>query len=157
MATIKTHALFWTLLKELPDYKEQYKEVIKEGIVSQYTNGRTCSLSEMYQKFPVDYSRMIEAMKGDYYDRRERYDSMRDKAAKRVIAAICQWIDKSGYPFKSNAEKIDYVKSIACRAANCSDFNRIELSRMIAIYNEFCKKNRVDIRNPVTDIQFCQN
>ena len=59
-----SHALFWTLLKEVPGYDPHYKDVIKEGIVHEHSRGRTTSLSEMYAKYPREYSLMIEAMKG---------------------------------------------------------------------------------------------
>ena len=87
-----SHALFWSLIKETPGYEEAYKDVIKEGLVNQYSGGRTCSLSEMYRKYPAEYSNMLEAMKGDTDQRQARYEEARDKAAKRVIAAICGWI-----------------------------------------------------------------
>ena len=140
-----THALFWSLLKETPGYQEAYKEVIKEGIVHEYSGGRTTSLSEMYRKYPAEYSEMVEAMKGDSHRRQMRYEAGRDRAAKRVIAAICKWLDRQGYRFGSREEKIRYVLSVACRAANCPDFNRIPESRLTAIYNLFCRKNSVDI------------
>ena len=140
-----THALFWSLLKETPGYQEAYKEVIKEGIVHEYSGGRTTSLSEMYRKYPAEYSKMVEAMKGDYYDRAARYEAGRDRAAKRVIAAICQWLDRQGYRFGSRDEKVRYCLAVACRAANCPDFNRIPESRLTAIYNLFCRKNSVDV------------
>ncbi len=69
MATTKrqtkkhSHALFWTLLKETPGYDPCYKEVIKEGIVHEHSGGRTTSLNEMYENYPSEYSRMIDAMK----------------------------------------------------------------------------------------------
>ena len=47
-----THALFWELLKQTEGYQEQYKDVIKEGLVYNYSGGKTSSLSEMYYKYP---------------------------------------------------------------------------------------------------------
>lgn len=140
-----SHALFWTLLKETPGYDPRYKEVIKEGLVHQYSAGRTQSLSEMYRKYPAEYSRMIEAMKGDYGQRTRRYEDALDKTRKRVIAAICTYVDKLGYTFPSRTDKIRYVIGIACRAASCSNFNAIPESRLSAIYNLYCKRNSVDI------------
>ena len=144
----KSHALFWSLLKETPGYDEKYKDVIKEGIVMEHTNSATSSLSEMWKKFPAEYSLMIETMKGDTAKKKERYDAERDRVAKRVIAAICTFLDKSGYVFKGRDSKIAYAKGVACRAASCSDFNKIPLSRMSAIYGEYCRKNKVETNNP---------
>lgn len=152
-----THAQFWALIKQVPGYSEQYKDVIKEGLVGQYSGGRTCSLSEMYKKYPAEYSLMIEGMKGDVYTRREVYDECRDRAAKRVLAAICTWLDKMGYTYTSSGAKIAYAKSVACRAANCPSFNKIPLSRMDAIYNLYCNKNKVDTRNPALDVLIGRN
>ena len=153
-----THALFWALLKETEGYSEAHKELIKEGIVHQYSGGRTTSLSEMYRKYPAAYSRMIEAMKGDFHQRQARYEAGRDRAAKRVIAAISQWLDRQGYRFGSREEKVRYVLSVACRAANCGNFNAIPESRLTAIYNLFCKKNSVDISgDPIIDHAVMKN
>lgn len=152
-----SHALFWTLIKETPGYKDAYKDVIKEGLVNQYSGGKTCSLSEMYQKYPAEYSNMLEAMKGSTEQRQARYEESRDKAAKRVIAAICAWLDKIGYKFETRSDKIRYVLSMACRAANCSNFNAIPESKLMAIYNLYCNKNRVNIDNPVTDYVISKN
>lgn len=152
------HSLFWTLLKQLPGYNEAYKEVIKEGIVSEASCGRTQSLSELYVKYPREYSLMIEKLKGDSVQRQMRYEDGWDKSAKRVIAAICTYVDKLGYKFINRDEKIRYVKRIACRAANCYTFNAIPESRLIAIYNLYCKRNSVNITgNPELDITISVN
>jgi hypothetical protein len=152
------HTLFWALLKELPGYNESYKELIKEGVVHEHSGGRTTSLSTMYVKYPAEYSRMIDAMKGDSWRRRERYDDARDKAAKRVIAAACKYVDNLGYRFDSGAEKIAYVKRIACRAANCAYFNKIPLSKLEKVYNQFCRMNKTDIAgNPELDYVITKN
>ena len=66
-----------------------------------------------------------------------RYEEARDKAAKRVIAAICAWLDKLGYKFETRNDKIRYALSMACRAANCANFNAIPESKLTAIYNLF--------------------
>ena len=126
-----SHALFWSLIRDVPGYQEQYKDVIKEGLVSQYSGGQTCSLTEMYRKYPDRYSLMIEAMKGDSRQRQSRYDEDRDKAAKRVISAICGWIDKVGYKFDTPTEKIRYAMAVACRAFD-DDLRHRKLFRLPA-------------------------
>ena len=110
-----SHALFWTLLKEVPGYDPGYKDVIKEGLVHQYSGGRTQSLSEMYSKYPCEYSLMIEAMKGTPQQKKTRYEDSLDKMKKRVIAAICQYVDKLGYTFPTKADKVRYVITLPCR------------------------------------------
>lgn len=104
-----SHALFWTLLKEVPGYDPHYKDVIKEGIVHEHSRGRTTSLSEMYAKYPREYSLMIEAMKGTPQQKKTRYDSQENNARRRVIAAISKWVDKLGYSFESREAKVRYV------------------------------------------------
>lgn len=152
------HGLFWMLIKETPGYEEAYKELIKEGLVHHYSGGKTCSLSEMYRKYPAKYCHMIEAMKGTARERRARYDAGRDKVAKRLIAAICHWLDKLGYHYHTPADKIRYAMAIACRAANCSNFNAIPVSRMNAIYSLYCKKNTVETNgNPALDYILSKN
>lgn len=140
------HGLFWSLLKGLPGYKEEDKESLKEIFVEQYSNGRTHSLPEMYTKYPAEYSLMIEGMKGISSNKETRYDEERNKMAKRVIAAICSWLDKTKYKFESDKAKVDYVKRIACRAANCSNFNKIPVSRLNAIYQFYNQKNSVKFK-----------
>lgn len=141
-----SHALFWTLLKRTPGYDERYREVIKEGVVDSYSGGRTSSLSEMYRKYPAEYSLMIEKMKKSVPGgKRAIYDEDLDNERKRVIAVICAGVDKRGLTFPSDEDKLAYVKRVACRAANCGYFNAIPLSRMRAIYNDWNKKNKVDV------------
>lgn len=140
------HALFWTLLKKTPGYDERYKEVIKEGVVNDHSKGKTCSLSEMYKRYPTEYSLMIEAMKKAVSGgKRAIYDETLDHERKKVIAVICSGIDKRKYTFRSGEEKVAYAKRVACRAANCAYFNAIPLSRMQAIYNDWLNKNEVDV------------
>lgn len=153
-----SHALFWTLIRETPGYNDKYKDVIKEGLVAQYSGGKTCSLSEMYSKYPAEYSQMIEAMKGKPAQKQARYDASRDKAAKRVIAVICGWLDKLGYTYPTPTDKIHYAMGVACRAANCGNFNAIPESRLTAIYSLYCKKNAVNIDgNPALDYIITKN
>ena len=152
------HALFWTLLKQVPGYNEAYKEVIKEGIVSEASGGRTQSLSELYEKYPKEYSLMIEKLKGDSDQKQMRYDAEQEKARRRVIAVICAGLDKRGYKFGSAERKVEYAKRVACNASNCWRFNAIPLSRLQSIYNDWLKKNEVNVNcNPALDIPVNKN
>lgn len=96
MATTKrqtkkhSHALFWTLLKETPGYDPCYKEVIKEGIVHEHSGGRTTSLNEMYENYPSEYSRMIDAMKPKGEKKLMAYEERRDP--------VCQTGDRRHLP-----------------------------------------------------------
>ena len=59
----------------------------------------------------------VDAMKPKGEKKLMAYEERRDLSAKRVIAAICQWVDKLGYKFRDDRPKLMYVKGIACRAA----------------------------------------
>ncbi|WP_099465871.1 hypothetical protein [Parabacteroides provencensis] len=141
--TNKTHGLFWSLLKNVEGYNSAYKDVIKDGLVYKYSDQKTTSLNELYEKYPDAYCRMIEDLKGTFTERQERYYDGLDKERKRVIAAICGWIDKVGYKFDNPSEKIVYAKAVACRAANCALFNKIPASRLTAI--SFLYSNKTDV------------
>ena len=69
-------------------------------------------------------------------------DARRDKMRKRVIAAIGGWLRLIG---KGN-ECMEYIKSVACRAAKIDNFNQISLERLTTIYNMFLRKQR-DAKN----------
>lgn len=153
----KSHGLFWMLLKETEGYNEAYKDVIKEGIIHQYSGGKTTSLNELYEKYPAAYSRMIEDMKGTREKRRSRYLNDQDKNRKRAIAAVCSWLDKINYKFDTKKEKTDYAKACICRAASCLDFNKIPASKLTAISFLYNNKTEVDVTNLALDTKIFQN
>ena len=69
-----------------------------------------------------------------------------DKWRKRVIAAVF------GY-FKAMGKEANMatVKAVACRAASCTDFNRIPADRLISIYNAFKnRKKDIETVNSIT-------
>lgn len=57
---------------------------------------------------------------------------------KRVIAAIGAWLRSVG-----KEEHLDYIKSLSCRASGYEYFNKIPVSRLRDIYNEFKRKGKV--------------
>jgi hypothetical protein len=61
-----------------------------------------------------------------------------DKLRKRVIATI------SGYIVSTGREcGIEYIKTIACRAAEVNEFNRISETALNSIIGEFARKQKV--------------
>lgn len=64
-----------------------------------------------------------------------------DAKRKQLIAAIGGWLRSMGM-----SEGLDKIKAIACRAAECKDFNRISEERLNSLYYAFKKKQR-DVRN----------
>lgn len=64
---------------------------------------------------------------------------------KRVIASIGGWL------YVTNQDKgIDYIKAIACRSARYDDFNRMPVSRLRDIYNEYLHKQETHYSSNAT-------
>lgn len=131
------HGKFWSLLKQVPGYKEESKDSMKSFFVEEYTCGGTTSLSVMYNRFPTEYSEMIQALKK--LAPKEEYDKERDNLNKRLLRVMCLWVDSKGYKFESDQAKIAYVKSIACRKASCKYFNKIPKSLLNDFYYSYCR------------------
>ncbi len=131
------HGNFWVLLKQIPGYKDDSKESMKAFFVEEYTEGRTSSLSEMYNRFPMEYSQMIQALKK--LSPKDKLDKERDTLNKRLLRVMCLWVDGKGYKFQTNVEKIAYVKGIACRKASCKSFNKIPKSLLNDFYHAYCR------------------
>jgi len=62
-----------------------------------------------------------------------------DKLRKRVIATINGWLEKTGRKGMS----LEYIKTIACRAAEVNEFNRINESALNSIIGEFARKQKI--------------
>ena len=142
----KTHGRFWSLLKETPGYDARYKEEMKSGLVEHYSNGNTSSLSDLYERFPENYERMIYEMKLDRFQSpqaKRMYDPEADIWRKRVLASICNWLARQSVTFPDSHACIRYAQSVACRAANCRSFNKIPVTRLAELYNAFLKRNSV--------------
>jgi len=56
---------------------------------------------------------------------------------RRLMAAIGGWLRKMG-----KEGGADRIKAIACRAANCEDFNKIPKERLRSLYYAFSKKQK---------------
>lgn len=142
----KTHGRFWSLLKQLPNYDDSFKEELKENICLEYSNGRTSSLSELYQNFPAGYEHMIADLKRATQNTPQAirlYDPEGDLWRKRCIAVVCSWLDRQGLVLESK-RKVSYAIGVITRAANCRDFNKIPTSRLMEIYSLFLKRNDVN-------------
>ena len=62
-----------------------------------------------------------------------------DKLRKRAIATINGWLENTGRYGMS----LEYIKTIACRAAEANEFNRITESALNSLIGEFSRKQRV--------------
>lgn len=136
----KTHGRFFSLLKQTPGYESRLRNQLKDALVEHYSGGKTTSLTQMYERYPDAYEQMIYSMKKQRLvspQAKRVYDPEAQIWRRRVIAAVCSWIDSNGI---DTTDKVEYAKSLACRAANCNDFNRISQVRLAELYNAFVKK-----------------
>lgn len=138
MKATKTNSFkeFYMILKTMPGYSEENAAEIKEQIVSSFTEDKTTSLREMSVCYPADYSQMMHELRKKS-QRAQGYGSESEKWRRRVIAAICSYLDRRGQKFDSPKKKIAYAVSTACRAAGEKNFNRISVSALQRVYNTF--------------------
>lgn len=121
------HAWFFKYITGLKEYNKEFDKVIREGVILDFTNGLTGSLSELYTLYPDLYKKMkAEVLK-------QEADEM-DKARKRLIAVLFEFL-------KSEKPTMQYVKAVACNAAGVSNFNDIPLNKLKALYRTFGTKN----------------
>lgn len=169
----KTHGLFYSLMKQVPGYNAEYRDVIKEGLVGAASKGKTCSLTELWEKWPADYHRMIEEMKiatrtspptplprerGIDRPTGEKKADAKDKWRKRCIAAVCGWLDARNVHFATREEKVGYAIGCICRAGSASELNAISEARLKDVYNEFKRKTAVVVAaRPETDFIISEN
>lgn len=160
----KTHGLFYSLIRQLPDYRKEYADAIKEGLVGDASCGRTESLTVLYDEYPAQYAEMIEGLKvlvkkANYDLRKGNYqDAECDKWRKRCIAAVCGWLDLRKAHFEKREDKVSYAIGCICRAASCNDVNLITVERLTDIYNEYLRKQKTVANGEViTDFGICEN
>ena len=75
-------------------------------------------------------------MRRDFSQKTKNESVTLDKARKRLMAAIFSNLERRKY--KPDAE---YVKRVACKAANVGRFNDIPLETLKALYRRFGEKN----------------
>lgn len=130
------HRWFYSYLKTVDGYP-QYKDVIKEALVSEYSHQQTESLSDMYANYRELYDRMRKDLtaKQPMKSGKIQFDPVMDLARRRLIAVIFDWLRLQGIN-----KDIDYVKQIACNAAKEKKFNHIPLAKLEDLYRRFGKK-----------------
>ncbi|MBO4574825.1 MAG: hypothetical protein J5708_05835 [Bacteroidales bacterium] len=117
--------------------------------ISDFTNGRTASLTNLGYIEAQDMIRQLQEMRRDPQTRK-RHDELNTKR-KGVMKAIGRYLEMCGqHPTTA------YIKAVAVRAAGLvetetnHDFNRIPGATLTRIYNEFCRKQSVlKIKNAV--------
>lgn len=140
MATKNPYGHFWSLLKQVPGYSDENKDSFKSLFVEEYSLGKTNSLPEMYNKYPTEYSEMIQALKK--LTPKKEFDAERDRLNKQLLRVMCLWVDSKGYKFDNDADKLAYVKNIACRKASCKYFNKIPKSLLNDFYHSYSRMIR---------------
>lgn len=134
MKTANPHAWFFAHLKTVEGWGHGFDDVIKEGIISHYSGGKTESLKELYDYYPKDYKRMHSELstKAD----NSKNDERLDKARKKLIAVIFSHLEGKGL-----TPDMDYVKRVACKGAKATRFNDIPLNSLKNLYNQFKNKD----------------
>jgi hypothetical protein len=135
----RNYRKFYALLKRMPGAE-------KEGLVLQFTDGRTDSLQAMHTH---EFQLMLAMLEGKVRTQHARGDEF-DLWRKRVMASVGGWLSiltpgpspqgEGSAAVQDNSERI---KAIACRAAGRKGFNEITLSELRAIYYEFINKQKI--------------
>ncbi|MDR3350728.1 MAG: hypothetical protein LBN98_03640 [Prevotellaceae bacterium] len=123
----RNYRKFYALLAQLPGAD-------KEGLVMQFTEGRTDSLTAMHTH---EYQLMVAMLDGKVRTQHVRGNEF-DLWRKRVMASIGRWLQLC-----NTEHTADMIKAIACRAAQRKAFNDITLSELRAVYYEFLNKQKV--------------
>lgn len=134
MKTTNPHAWFFAYLKTVDGWGQGYDEVIKESIISDYSDGKTESLKELFEKYPTQYKKMRAELSPR--TQKQLADDRLDKARKKLIAAIFSNLEGRDYK-----PTMDYVKAVACKGAKVTRFNDIALPTLKDLYNRFRNKN----------------
>lgn len=130
--TPNPHTWFFRYVNNLEGYNKDFEKVIREGIICEYSNGLTNSLSDLHSKYPAKYMQMKRELT------KQSLDEL-DNARKRLIAVLFSFL-------KDGEEKptMQYVKAVACKAAKVSIFNDIPLNQLKSLYRTFGTKNTKD-------------
>lgn len=73
---------------------------------------------------------------------RQNFMTEESKMRKRVMAAIGEYLSLTVRDNQAQ-NATEYIKSVACRAAGCDNFNRITLDKLRAVYTSFTHHNKV--------------
>lgn len=107
------------------------REEEKRALIRSYGVESSKSLTE---------KQLSEACQVLAYEQNKRQQEA-DIWRKRVIAAICSYIDSSSIAGIDN--KVYYAKAIAVKAAGAKSFNDIPCHKLQLLYNTFLKRNRL--------------
>lgn len=132
--TTNPHAWFFAYLKTVDGWGQGYDEVIKEGIIFDYSGGKTESLKVLFEEYPTKYRKMHAELSPR--TQKQQADDRLDKARKKLIAAIFSNLEGRGYK-----PTMDYVRAVACKGAKVTKFNDIAFPTLKELYNRFRNKD----------------
>jgi len=123
--------------------KAGFGEDGRHNYISDYTEGRTASLTQVTYIELQGMVRQLEDATRNPQRRVVNHDY--DRLRKGVLKAIGEYFRKSGIEASE-----EYIKATAIRATGMAqtgciahDFNRITPDALTRIYNEFCRKQKV--------------
>lgn len=126
--TINPHAWFFAYVNNMEGYNKEFAKVIRSGIILEYTDGLTDSLSDLYKNYPAKYIQMKRALVS------ESLNDL-DASRKRLIAVLFSFLS-----WKGIQPSMKYVKAIAANAAQVDHFNNIPLKNLKTLYRIFGEK-----------------
>lgn len=126
-------SVFYALLAKMPG-------ATKEGIVYQYSGGT--SLSELYDRSPTTYRKMIADMKKITAG---GVDTGRlDKLRKMAIASVAGFFEKAGlYTDLTRRERLKKIIATVCRAGGADDLNAMTEAQLRRVYGEFVRRQKI--------------
>lgn len=142
LRTIEQNRKLWWLAGQLGLDKEAMADIVYD-----FTEGRTNHTSELSfleARELIDYLNRTLSPKNCRESSSARTDKCAtdhpdrvklDRKRKGVIKAIFRWFELRG-----QHPTMEYVKSVACRAAKKERFNDISLCELTRVYAEFCHK-----------------
>lgn len=130
--TTNPHAWFFAYVNNLEGYNKEFAKVIRSGIILEYTDGLTGSLSDLYKNHPAKYIQMKRALVA------ESFNDL-DASRKRLIAVLFSFLS-----WKNKKPSMKYVKAIAANAAKVDHFNDIPLKKLKELYRIFGEKKNKD-------------
>lgn len=126
--------------------KMGYDSDSRHEFISEWTGGRTQSLTEIgFEEAQLMLTR-LNGLLGTADDKKSRDDAKMDRLRKRVMASIYGYIERLGIETTE-----EYVKGVAVKASRITptgivshDFNKISRKDLSRIYSEFRAKQHID-------------
>lgn len=129
--TVNPHAWLFAHLRAAHGYDNI--DEARKALVFDYSDGKTDSLSELFEKYPTRYRKM----RADLSAKSKGFDPQYNQARKRVLKVFYVNLERNGYKNANN----EYVKAMICRATKYDRFNDIPLDTLKIIYRKFGEKN----------------